>query len=510
MPVSIELSGRRLAHTGVWTHDGQQPKRGIVMQELLTDIATIPDIVAAARAKVSDQTTKSVAWRRATLTRLRDLITEHEPALLAALAADFGKPAFESKFTETVFTIVDIDHTLANLDSWMKPERVATPLASQPSSSKIVREPLGVVCVISPWNYPFQLLFLPAIAAIAAGNAVVLKPSELVPHTAQAIQDLIEALGDPAVGIVQGGVAETTALLEERFDHIIYTGNSRVARVVMRAAAEHLTPVTLELGGKSPVIVSKKADVATAAKRIAWGKFLNAGHTCIAPDYVLVEREVHDDLVAGLRENIGRFYGTDPQQSPDFARIVNDPHFHRLEKLMHAGNVVVGGETDADSRYISPTVITDVSFDDPVMSEEIFGPILPVIAIDSIDEATEYIRSGEKPLALYCFTEDKAESRQVIEATSSGGACINGVIMHVSNAHLPFGGVGESGMGAYHGKAGFDQFSHKRSVMSRPTKIDPPILYPPYDEKTTATLEKAFKLPDPRDMAAKLRGKLGV
>ena len=225
---------------------------------------------------------------------------------------------------------------------------------------------------------------------------------------------------------------------------------------------------------------------------------------------VLVEREVHDDLVAGLRENIGRFYGTDPQQSPDFARIVNDPHFHRLEKLMHAGNVVVGGETDADSRYISPTVITEVSFDDPVMSEEIFGPILPVIAIDSIDEATEYIRSGEKPLALYCFTEDKAESRQVIEATSSGGACINGVIMHVSNAHLPFGGVGESGMGAYHGKAGFDQFSHKRSVMSRPTKIDPPILYPPYDEKTTATLEKAFKLPDPRDMAAKLRGKLGA
>jgi acyl-CoA reductase-like NAD-dependent aldehyde dehydrogenase len=444
------------------------------------------------------------------LERLRDLIQDHEPALLATLRADLGKPVFESKFTETVFTMADIDHTLANLDLWMRPERVPTPLAAQPSSSKILREPLGVVCVISPWNYPVQLLLLPAVAAIAAGNAVILKPSELVPHTAAALAALIDELDDPAVGLVQGGVSETGALLEQRFDHIIYTGNSRVARIVMRAAAEHLTPVTLELGGKSPVVVTRNADIGVAARRIAWGKFLNAGQTCIAPDYVLVEREVHDKLVAGLRENIKAFYGSDPEASPDFARIVNDPHFHRLEKLLGSGKVVVGGEVDADSRYIAPTVLTEVTLDDEVMAEEIFGPILPVIAVDDLDEAIAIINRGDKPLALYCFSEDNDESRRVLDSTSSGGACVNGVVLHVGNVHLPFGGVGESGMGAYHGKAGFDQFSHKRSVMRRSTKVDPPILYPPYDQKTTHTVEKAFRLPDPRDVVAKVRSRLPI
>ncbi len=475
-----------------------------------TPVEDIASIVQLAREQADLRTTHSVSWRRSTLERLRGLLREREGDLLAALAKDLGKPAFESKFTETVFTEVDIDHTLANLDLWMRPDRVATPLAAQPSSSKIISEPLGVVCVISPWNYPVQLLLLPAVAAIAAGNAVVLKPSELVPNTAAALGELIAALDDPAVGIVQGGVAETTVLLEQRFDHIIYTGNARVARVVMRAAAENLTPVTLELGGKSPVVVSKSANLEVAARRIAWGKFLNAGQTCIAPDYVLVEREVHDQLVAGLRENVKAFYGVDPQASPDFARIVNDPHFHRLEKLLHSGKAVVGGDTDADTRYIAPTVLTEVALDDEVMGEEIFGPILPIIAVDSLEEAVEIINKGEKPLALYCFTEEREESDFVLSATSSGGACVNGVVLHVGNANLPFGGVGESGMGAYHGKAGFDQFSHQRSVMRRSTRVDPPLLYPPYDEKTTQTLEKAFKMPDPRDLVAKVRSRLPI
>ncbi|MDO8362506.1 MAG: aldehyde dehydrogenase family protein, partial [Actinomycetota bacterium] len=298
------------------------------MDYTVTPLADIAPKVAAARAAFVDGVTRPQAWRRATLEQLRDLVVAREAQLLDALAADFGKPRFEAWTTELGFTVSDINHTLAHLSSWMAPARVATPVAFKPGSSHIVAEPLGVACVIAPWNYPVQLQLLPMVAAIAAGNAVVATPSELAPATAAELVSLIDALADPAVTAVQGGVAETTELLAQRFDHILYTGNSRVARIVMRAAAEHLTPVTLELGGKSPAIVSRHANIDVAARRIAWGKFINAGQTCIAPDYVLVEQPVHDQFVAALGTHITEFYGTDPQASSDYTRIVNSPHFH--------------------------------------------------------------------------------------------------------------------------------------------------------------------------------------
>jgi aldehyde dehydrogenase (NAD+) len=468
--------------------------------------------VATARDAFHRGTTAPLSWRITTLERLRTAISEREHRLLDALADDFGKPRAEAWLTEIGFTLSDIEHTLANLPSWAQPERVPTPLAFKPGSSEIVRQPVGVVCVISPWNYPVQLVLVPMVAAIAAGNAVVCKPSELAPRTSAELADLIESLREPAITVVQGGVAETTELLAQRFDHIVYTGNSRVARVVMRAAAEHLTPVTLELGGKSPAIVSRHADIEVAARRIAWGKFVNAGQTCIAPDYVLVERSVHDELVAGIKTAITQFYGDDPKSSADYARIVNDAHFHRIEKLIHSGTVAVGGDTDADTRYIAPTVLTGITRNDPVMGEEIFGPVLPVIAVDSLDEAIRFVNdgaaSGDKPLALYTFSRRDADNAAVLAGTSSGGVCVNGTLMHISNPHLPFGGVGESGMGAYHGRHGFLALSHSRAVHTRSTAVDPPLTYPPYTPKKERILRKAIGLADPRDVMAKARSAL--
>ncbi len=479
------------------------------MTYAVTALDEIAPKVEEARAAFDKRETRSIAWRRATLTRLRELIQEREERLLDALAADFGKPRFEAWTTEIGFTISDINHTLANLGAWTQPEKVSTPVAFMPGSSEILSEPVGVVCVIAPWNYPVQLLLLPMIAAISAGNAVVAKPSELAPATSAELAALIEAVGDPAVDVVQGGVAETTELLAQRFDHILYTGNSRVARIVMRAAAERLTPVTLELGGKSPAIVSRNANIEIAARRIAWGKFVNAGQTCIAPDYVLVDRPVHDQLVAAIGRQITEFYGADPQKSADFARIVNQPHFHRLEKLLDSGTVAFGGQSDPDSRYIAPTVLTDVSTTDQVMDEEIFGPILPVISVDSLEAALAFVNeraaAGDKPLALYSFSDDSAENDRVLEQTTSGGACVNGTLLHISNPNLPFGGIGESGMGAYHGKFGFDTFSHKRAVHTRSTKVDPSMMYPPYTAGKQKLIRRGMALTDPRDLVAKLK-----
>jgi aldehyde dehydrogenase (NAD+) len=464
----------------------------------------ISGVIERARDAFNSGHTRSLAWRRATLLLLRELIASNEEELLAAAAADFGKPRMEAFATEVGFMLFDIDHVLTHLDSWMRPEKVPTPVLFQPGSSSIMSEPLGVVCVIAPWNYAMQLLLVPMIAAIAAGNAVVGKPSELTPYTSAAMAKLIRQLGDPAVGLVEGGVPETTELLTHRFDHILYTGNGKVGRVVLRAAVEHLTPVTLELGGKSPAIVSRHANIDVAAKRIVWGKFLNAGQTCIAPDYVLVEQPVHDQLVTALGRSIRDFYGSDPQHSGDLARIVNDAHFNRLEKLLHSGTVAVGGESNPATRYIAPTVLTGVTRDDAVMQEEIFGPILPVIAVPSLDDAVRFVKADDKPLALYTFSENGAENDHIIAETSSGGVCVNGTIMHISNPHLPFGGVGESGTGAYHGKFGFDTFSHRRGVHSRSTRIDPPILYPPYSAKKEKLLRQGMGLPDPRDVVAKV------
>ncbi|HQV57293.1 MAG TPA: aldehyde dehydrogenase family protein [Ilumatobacteraceae bacterium] len=468
---------------------------------------SIAATIAAARAAFATGDTRSAEWRRSTLTRLRGLIVEREAQLLDALAEDVGKPRPEAWLSEIGFTLADIDHTLANLANWMAPERVATPLMFKPGVSTIHSQPLGVVAVIAPWNYPLQLAIVPMVAAIAAGNAVIVKPSEVTPASSAAVAALIAGLNDPAIGCVQGAIPETTELLAERFDHILYTGNGKVARIVMAAAAKHLTPVTLELGGKSPAIVSRNAKIDTAARRLAWGKFLNAGQTCIAPDYVLVEEQVHDQLVDALAKQIGEFYGSDPKASPDYARIVDDRHFARLTALLDNGTVAIGGQADAGSRYIAPTVLTDVSVDDPVMAEEIFGPILPIIKVRSLDAAVQIVNAGDKPLALYTFSENDADNRHVLDATSSGGACVNGTLMHISNPNLPFGGVGESGMGAYHGKAGFDTFSHHRSVFERSTRIDPPMTYPPYTDKNEKLIRTGLAMPDPRDLAAKVRGK---
>ena len=473
----------------------------------VTSLSDIAAVVESARATFDTGITRPRAWRVATLRQLRALVQRHEARLLDALAADFGKPRFEAWATEIGFVLTEIDHTVAQLDRWMAAEKVPTPVAFKPGSSRIIPEPLGVACVIAPWNYPVQLLLLPMVAAISAGNAVVGKPSELSPAAADAVALMIAELGDPAVALVLGGVAETTELLTHRFDHILYTGNGRVGRIVMRAAAEHLTPVTLELGGKSPAIVSRHADIEVSARRIAWGKFINAGQTCIAPDYVLVEQPVHDAFVAELSRQVTAFYGVDPQASPDLARIVSAPQFHRLEKLLDAGTVAVGGLTDADSRYIAPTVLTGITRADPVMGEEIFGPILPVIAVESLDEAIAFVNADDKPLALYSFSSDSDENERVLAGTTSGGVCINGTLMHISNPHLPFGGVGSSGMGAYHGKFGFDTFSHRRAVHTRSTKVDPALLYPPYSSAKTKVMRRAFTLPDPRDVVARVRGR---
>lgn len=447
-------------------------------------------------------------WRISTLRRLRALLESHEGPLLDALAADLGKPRMEAWVTELGFTTNDIDHVLASLPGWAATQRVPTPLALKPGSSYVVPEPKGVVCVVAPWNYPVQLLLVPMVAAIAAGNAVVGKPSELAPATDAVLGALVAELGDPAVSLVQGGVVETTELLAQPFDHILYTGNGRVARIVMRAAAERLTPVTLELGGKSPAIVSRHANIEVAARRIAWGKFLNAGQTCIAPDYVLVEEPVHDQLVAAMGRHITRFYGEDPGVSRHYARIVDDAHFHRLRHLLASGSVAIGGSYDAERRYIAPTVLTGVSATDAVMADEIFGPILPVLSVASLDDAVQFVNRSDKPLALYTFSESDDENDRVVAGATSGGVCINGTLMQVSNPHLPFGGIGGSGMGAYHGKFGFDTFSHHRAVHQRSTKVDPSLLYPPYTAGKERIVRRGLALPNPRDLLVRLRGTL--
>lgn len=467
-----------------------------------TVLPSVAAVVARARAAFDAGVTRPREWRVDTLRRLRASIVAHERRLLAALATDLAKPAAEAWMSEIGFTLADIDFTLAHLDSWMTPERVATPALLQPAVSRIHPQPVGVVAIIAPWNYPVQLTLAPLTAAIAAGCAAVVKPSEIASATSGAIAALIADLAEPAIGCIEGGVPETTALLEERFDHLFYTGNGTVGRIVMTAAARHLTPVTLELGGKSPAIVSRHAKIDLTARRLAWGKFLNAGQTCIAPDYVLVEAPVHDELVAALAAAIGDFYGPDPSTSPDYARIVDDRHFARLSALLASGTVAVGGRTDAASRYIEPTVLTDVPLDAAVMGEEIFGPILPVISVASLDEAIAIVEGGPRPLALYSFSEQAADNERVLAGTTSGGACVNGTLMQISNPHLPFGGVGDSGIGAYHGRAGFDTFSHRRAVLERSTRLDPAMTYPPYTEANERLVRRGLLMSDPRDVAA--------
>ena len=459
----------------------------------MTPVDHIPGLVQELRAGFQAGVLSDVESRRAQLRRLRDLFVEQEDRLIDALAADVGKPRIEAYTTEIAFTINEIDHTLKHLNAWTKPEKVRVPITFKPGKATLRPEPLGTVCIIAPWNYPVQLLFAPLVPALAAGNTAVLKPSEVTPSVAALIEELVPKYFDSStVAVVTGAVKETTALLEERFDHIFYTGNGQVGRVVMRAAAEHLTPVTLELGGKSPAIVAADANIDVAAKRIAWAKFLNAGQTCVAPDYVLVEEQVKDQLLVALADAVTTFYGDDPQLSADYARIVNERHHDRLMKLLSDGGydaTVFGGTGDRGNRYLAPTVLTGVKPDAAVMADEIFGPILPVITVGDVGEAIRFVNDREKPLALYAFSSNDETLEHVVANTSAGGVTLNHAVLHLAVPDLPFGGVGESGTGSYHGKSGFDTFSHFKAVLDKPTRPDPALMYPPY----TATKQKIIR-----------------
>ena len=460
----------------------------------MTAVERIPEIVQQLREGFHSGVLRDIESRRVHLRALRELFVEQEDRLIDALVADVGKPRIEAYTTEIAFTINEIDHTLKHLDAWNKPTKVKVPLTFKPGSATLRPEPLGTVCIIAPWNYPVQLLFAPLVPALAAGNTAVLKPSEVTPSVSALIEELVPRyFSASTVAVVTGAVDETTALLEQRFDHIFYTGNGKVGRVVMRAAAENLTPVTLELGGKSPAIVAADANIAVAAKRIAWAKFLNAGQTCVAPDYVLVDERAEDALVSALAEAVTTFYGADPRQSNDYARIVNERHHDRLMKLLDAGGydaTVIGGTGDRGSRYIAPTVLAGVKPDAAVMDDEIFGPILPILTVTDIDEAIRFVNDREKPLALYVFSSDDDTLEHVVANTSAGGVTLNHAVLHLAVPDLPFGGVGESGMGSYHGKAGFDTFSHAKAVLDKPTRPDPALMYPPYSSVKQKILRK--------------------
>ena len=453
--------------------------------------APIREVIDRQRQFFATGKTKEVDFRRQQLEKLKAAIKQNSPAILDALYADLHKPEFEG-YLELAVT-QDIDYALKHLKSWVKPKKVKAPLTQFPASAYIYPEPLGVALIISPWNYPFSLMISPLIGAIAAGNCAVLKPSEIAPQTSKALAKIIESTFESKyIAVLEGGVETSQQLLAEKFDHIFFTGGTRVGKIVMEAAAKHLTPVTLELGGKSPCIVDRNIDVTEAAKRITWGKFLNAGQTCIAPDYLLVDAAIKPNLLREMNQCINDYYGDNPAQSPDFARIIGDTQFDRLSGFLERGNIVAGGQTDRSDLYIAPTIVDNISLDAPIMQEEIFGPILPVIEYDNLDEAMAIVNDRSKPLALYIFSNNKELQQKILHATSSGGVCINDTIMQVGINELPFGGVGDSGMGSYHGVTSFNTFSHHKSVLKKSFRFDLNWRYAPYAEKIEQ-LKKMFK-----------------
>jgi aldehyde dehydrogenase (NAD+) len=460
------------------------------IEEAAHDLAATAGIarhVADARAVFNSGVTRPLAWRLEQLKAMNTMLVEHQDDFAAALAVDLGKHPSESWLTEIGFLTAEISHTIKHLAQWLAPRKSAMPVAMQPGKAFVVLDPLGVVLVIAPWNYPIQLLLAPVIGALAAGNTVVAKPSELAPASSAALARWVPEYLGGAVTIVEGGVPETTALLAERFDHIFYTGNGRVGRIVMAAAAKNLTPVTLELGGKSPVYIDDTVNIRTAAQRIAWGKYINAGQTCVAPDYVLGTAGALAKLADALPDVISSLYGDEPQRSAEYGRIINAGAHARVAGLLAAdladggnGSLVTGGEVDADSRYIAPTVL-HVDSGAALMQEEIFGPVLPLVTVNSADEAIDFINERDKPLALYVFSEDEGVRTAFTERTSSGGLAFGVPVAHLTVPGLPFGGVGASGMGGYHGKYSIDTFSHHKAVMDKPLSPDTlALIYPPF------------------------------
>ena len=428
--------------------------------------------------------TKSVEFRIHQLQALKKLLKEHEDEFNQAVYRDFKKPEMEMYATELGILHSEISFVLKKLKKWTKPQKVSGSLVNFPSKNYTIAEPYGSVLIIAPWNYPVQLALLPMVGAIAAGNTVVIKPSEITSHTSKAIKEILgKWFKEEFIAVVEGGVETNQKLLEQDFDYIFFTGSTRVGRIVMEAAAKNLTPVTLELGGKSPCIVDETADLETTARRIAWGKFVNAGQTCVAPDYLLIQSSVKDKFLEYFKDSVRDFYGVNPKLSPDYPRVVNESHFDRLEEYLDEGTIFCGGKTDRQELYIEPTVLIDPDTESNVMKEEIFGPVLPVLTFEELSEAINIINAKSKPLSLYLFSKDSDAESVIIEKCSFGGGAINDVLAHLGNHHLPFGGVGNSGMGSYHGKQSFDTFSHTKSIMKKPFWLDIPFRYAPYKGK---------------------------
>ncbi len=425
------------------------------------------------------------------LRRLKSAILAHEEAILSALKADFGKCGFDTYITEVLMVLEEIDDAARHLKGWMKPKRAFAGITNFPSRGRVYCEPFGTALIISPWNYPFMLALSPLVGAVAAGNCAVLKPSSQTPQTGEIISKIVnEALEPRHVYVAGGGHEVSDRLLELPFDFIFFTGSPSVGKRVMRKAAEHLIPIVLELGGKSPCIVDATADLKAAARRIVWGKFVNAGQTCIAPDYLLVERSVMEPLLAEMEGYVRAFYYADGRLSEDFPSIISARHFERLSSLLQDGMLRTGGDTDPAARRIGPAILTDVREESPLVTEEIFGPLLPVFPFDTLDEAIRQVNARPKPLALYFFSTDRAAVRRVLASTSSGGGCINDTIMHVSSHNLPFGGVGNSGMGKYHGKDSFLTFSNRRAILHKAARLEMKLKYPPHGEGKLATLKR--------------------
>jgi aldehyde dehydrogenase (NAD+) len=439
------------------------------------------------------QQTKSKAARIQHLQRFRQMLSENETEIYQAIHADFHKSEHEAFLTEVAILYKDIDEACAQLGRWMKPQKVGTNLLNFPGSSQIIPEPLGVCLVIGAWNYPIQLSFAPAIAALAAGNTLVLKPSELAANSAACMASLVAKYFDPQIfTVVLGGVAETTQLLAQRFDKIFFTGSPAVGKIVYQAAAQHLTPVTLELGGKSPAVLTPSAALPTAIKRLVWAKFLNAGQTCIAPDYLFVHSSIYLQCLDLLGQEIKK--NQYALENHNYVQIINERNLERLSKLIDPNKIVYGGQIDQNTRTIAPTILKDITTTEPIMQQEIFGPLLPVLPYSDFNEVLHYISHNEKPLSAYLFSNNKTEQTRWTKQLSFGGGCINDAIMHITNPHLPFGGVGNSGMGAYHGKAGFDCFSHQKSIFKKPILLEAPLKYPPYSAGKLKWIKRLLKL----------------
>lgn len=447
-------------------------------------MSNIKAIVKNQRDYFNKGETKNIDFRISQLKKLKRAILDNENLIFEALKCDLGKCAFESYETEVGLILDEIKYTIKHLSSWSKPKKVKTPITHFLSWSYTYWDPYGVCLIMSPWNYPFQLTLAPLVGSIAAGNCAIIKPSAYSPKTSAIIAKIVKNnFVEEYITVIEGGRDANSALLEEAFDYIFFTGGVTVGKKVMEAASKHVTPITLELGGKSPCIVDTSADLDISAKRLVWGKFLNCGQTCVAPDYLLIHKSIKKEFLSNIQKYIKEFYGNDPINSDDLGCIVNDKHFERLQGLMKAGNIIAGGNVIKEKRKIAPTVIDNITWSDPIMQEEIFGPILPVIEYENLSEVISEINKHPKPLALYFFTKNKENEEIILRDISFGGGCVNDTIVHLATPHMPFGGVGASGMGGYHGKDSFETFSHKKSILKKSLLIDVKLRYAPYNDK---------------------------